>query len=102
MAPAVRSANPGNGHPGAASCLCSIVNISFGGWWGDTLFRPLYQQGPERDAVHVVFTTYSTADYVPNLLNCGLRADLCGCSRFGATSGHGWVATPQPLRGDVP
>lgn len=41
------------------------VNISFGGWWGHTLFRPLYQAGPERDAVHAVFTTFSTSGYVP-------------------------------------
>ena len=41
------------------------VTISFGGWWGHTLFQPLYHAGPQRDAVHAVFTTYSTADYVP-------------------------------------
>ncbi|CBJ26953.1 hypothetical protein Esi_0051_0015 [Ectocarpus siliculosus] len=77
MAPAIRSANPGNGYPSAPSCLCSIPqrDISFGGWWGHTLFRPLYQQGPERDAVHVVFTAYSTAHYVPTF------ADAAGLVR---------------------
>ena len=41
------------------------LNMSYGGWWGNAIFRPLHRAGPERDAVHIVFTTSSTADYQP-------------------------------------
>lgn len=41
------------------------LNISYGGWWDHAIFRPLHRAGPERDAVHMVFTTSSTADYQP-------------------------------------
>ncbi|CAN0556745.1 unnamed protein product, partial [Ectocarpus sp. 12 AP-2014] len=80
MAPAVRAANPGNGYPGADPCLCSIVNISFGGWWGHTLFRPLYQAGPSRDPVYAVFTTYSTADYLPTFADAAGLVQQVGMS----------------------
>ncbi|CAN0378121.1 unnamed protein product, partial [Ectocarpus sp. 12 AP-2014] len=56
------------------------VNISFGGWWGHTLFRPLYQAGPSRDPVYAVFTTYSTADYLPTFADAAGLVQQVGMS----------------------